>query len=423
MILSLRCFKSPPKCLSNRFAVILLNNNLSHKLHSTVSTFNPAKVTPDDHLDISNIIRPNIHIPSLAQSPTSPNPDFYLPYSHSIGRKGVPFPPDTKGFLVFETQYPREAPELGRLVFRLVPTPDPSLISAAPLYCRPTNHAPWSVNLFSITKGKGKQIIMEQLLKDRLVTPSLLDRCRQLGSKFKPIDSTPILCSLEQPWLFDFSHGWQKFYVLGHERMAHCALSWHSKAEYVVSGKRAMTGKAFVAFHSIKHRLFIRIVKVLEPIRYKVDDNKEVTLDGYVPGAYIPNRLSSPVLDLNAPLALPKVTNVLYNPYGRRNAQDPTSAWFRDPFDCVDRGVQHLKGLRLLINQPLTDKEKLNLDLTLSERDRLCRKIRSLKMVLESGIWKKCGAGCSNRVCQIMITSRTNLENSKSCSGANVFCI
>ncbi|KAF9007581.1 hypothetical protein BDQ17DRAFT_223769 [Cyathus striatus] len=123
-----------------------------------ISTFDPSRISPDDHMDLSNRYRRNVKLLSFGQQKAI----MKMPYSHISGvRLPQPYPPNTKGFLVFHSPYPTKHLN-------------------SPMYNRPNTHLPWSIPLFDIVNYKCYRFVGEQLLKDGLVTPSLLTRIRRI---------------------------------------------------------------------------------------------------------------------------------------------------------------------------------------------------------------------------------------------------
>lgn len=136
-----------------------------------LSTLNPKLLKFKDGLDLS--WKKSISI----RFPDSNGPGARLWYSQS-GQDGVPFPPDSSGFLYYNSEAPAGALERS-LRFRLTSNNTPSSFSGGQDLLAPSG-LPWRVTLPQIACYDLYPRIREQLLHENLATEEQLSQCRNI---------------------------------------------------------------------------------------------------------------------------------------------------------------------------------------------------------------------------------------------------
>ncbi|KAJ7663162.1 hypothetical protein DFH06DRAFT_986753 [Mycena polygramma] len=145
-----------------------------------ISTLNPARIKPEDHLDLSRRKKFTIRFPQ--STPTSRGGTFvYRQQRANVANRSeaTPFPPQSTGFLYYH-RAPDAAPLEGSIRFRV--TPDNKPLSF------PLGHdlavssgLPWQLLLLQLaTPKKVHARFCDQLVHERLVPPEQLAKCRAL---------------------------------------------------------------------------------------------------------------------------------------------------------------------------------------------------------------------------------------------------
>ncbi|KAJ7032598.1 hypothetical protein C8F04DRAFT_655356 [Mycena alexandri] len=137
--------------------------------HPLISTLNPLLVQPGDYMDLSGLKLKRIAFESSDMQTIGKKPSF----CYHVERKKVPFPDQCTGFLYYH-RAPDAAPLEGSLRFRLATHSPPSSKDLL----LPTG-MPWQVLLPQLARPFYKNLT-DQLLRDDLVTPQQISRCRTL---------------------------------------------------------------------------------------------------------------------------------------------------------------------------------------------------------------------------------------------------
>ena len=182
-----------------------------------LSSLCPNRLHPADHIDISGIRRPTVTLASGTQ---------FLNYardSDNDTRSRLPFPPDTRGFLYYYTP-PKAPPLAGEIRFRRANNLDSfhdgkDLLSA--------DKIPWSISLFSLANQSTHVSLREQVLTDKLVSPTMLAKWAEdkLPSLRYPVgrDCT-VLYYLRQPFFVRFNNHYFAFYTVTREDIGLCVV-------------------------------------------------------------------------------------------------------------------------------------------------------------------------------------------------------
>ena len=137
-----------------------------------VRTLDPTKLTPRDHINLSQLAWPNVVF-----APSSPIP------ANVSGRPIVQikatsllsdgFPPNTTGFLYYHVP-PYSSPLAGEVRFRITPSSDPASFAAGSDLLM-ENGMPWRILLLNVAGGIIFKGLLALLLQDGLVTPQVLN--------------------------------------------------------------------------------------------------------------------------------------------------------------------------------------------------------------------------------------------------------
>lgn len=139
---------------------------------------------------------------SLKQPHQSPYVSF-LAYGPKEGDIPVRFPPDQRGFFYYHSGS-TSSPYAGQLRFRVTQSADPGSWTTGSDFLQP-NGMPWNKNLFAIATQHPKlTAIREALLADGLITPELVERCRQVWDWRRELGPNLPLTSLRQPFVVKF---------------------------------------------------------------------------------------------------------------------------------------------------------------------------------------------------------------------------
>lgn len=193
----------------------------------TLRYLDAARVNHADNIDLSQTYHPKLRIlPTFTTQ--------HITYSHgefrdsSSFRVQVAFPSNTRGFLYYHrlTNTPATA---GEIRFKIENTfRDLSL----------PNHLPWNIPLLSIASQTYYHGFRTLLLKEKLVTPQLLTRCKTLASSFTPPLTkynrpSTIIHSLHQPFLVDFDTSALNFWLLSDNHVRRGQIDLHFGAKDV----------------------------------------------------------------------------------------------------------------------------------------------------------------------------------------------
>ena len=140
-----------------------------------IRTLDPAKLTLDDHLDLSSMTYPSLRfVPRSAKSLPGDTPwTWRFAYIIKLGDMER-FPPGTHGFMYYHVP-PNSSPLAGELRFRITPSISPMDFAAgADLLIE--NDQPWRYPLYKIMmRPEASREITALLLQDQLVSQRTLD--------------------------------------------------------------------------------------------------------------------------------------------------------------------------------------------------------------------------------------------------------
>ncbi|KAJ7663394.1 hypothetical protein DFH06DRAFT_987040, partial [Mycena polygramma] len=145
-----------------------------------ISTLNPARIRPEDYLDLSRRKRFTIQFPqSLAETGGT------IRYRHQKAKdlaktEVAPFPPQSTGFLYYHRP-PDAAPLEGSIRLRVTPDNLPSSFPLGHDLALPSG-VPWQLLLLQLATPKTlHDRFCDQLLYEKLVSPDQLAKCRALA--------------------------------------------------------------------------------------------------------------------------------------------------------------------------------------------------------------------------------------------------
>lgn len=156
----------------------------------SITTLNPQKLVRSDFVDFSGHIQPVIYPQRLPRSVVN---------FHFINSKGIPFPPNTRGFLYYHS--PPGAPFAGQIRFRLVEDGDPSKFAQSSDLMGPLG-VPWHIHVTWLGSKSTYKSICTQLLSENLATWSILNKYK---NENPPRARTPVVHSVGQPFSMSFS--------------------------------------------------------------------------------------------------------------------------------------------------------------------------------------------------------------------------
>ena len=166
---------------------------LRHCKHS-IRTLDPAELTEADFIDISNLIRPEIH---LSMSPTRRRAVDFAYRGHEK------FPEAARGFLYYHM--PMESrPLAGEIRFRTTHRADPLEFHNGRDLLLP-NGLPWSLLAITLSPLQ-RPVFLELLLRNRLFDKIHLDSLSRAGDNWqRGCKPKNIIHDLDQAFLHDFS--------------------------------------------------------------------------------------------------------------------------------------------------------------------------------------------------------------------------
>ncbi|KAJ7136282.1 hypothetical protein C8R46DRAFT_1361156 [Mycena filopes] len=226
-----------------------------------ISSLSPSSIMPTDCLDVSG--RDLISIQFLNAASIKVQPRVKFGY-------GLPFPAGCTGFLYYHRDT-NAAPLEGGLRFRLGST-DNSFPSVGADLMMP-NGLPWQVTLLQLSHpGYGR--VADQLLREHLITPVQLSRCREMVNG-QTITPALTLFRPTQEFPVDFTEMTSTFAVVGTESLRRFRKTGIFHFRVSIAGKRVLrntlSGSALARFE--KARLEdgrpvarMRITKIVHPI-------------------------------------------------------------------------------------------------------------------------------------------------------------
>ncbi|KAF7359017.1 hypothetical protein MSAN_01242400 [Mycena sanguinolenta] len=240
-----------------------------------VSTLDPARLKPSDHLDISSLLRYTIRVQSTYDHGTPAYPTLSY-YKH----KGVPsaFPPRTAGYFYFYR--PQNLPcTAGAIRFRIASV-YPAKFSRGRDLLRPDG-VPWEVSLPMVAKTR--PVLRDLLLRDGLVTATELRECQDMFHSHRKMGRVQtLLYRFDQPFSVSFDGSNHIQIVIGAQK--------YSSRIAVFQEQRSgwscpYSGKALVRFelsplpeHANSRRIVLRVIKITDPPKLRIP-----YYDGYLP--------------------------------------------------------------------------------------------------------------------------------------------
>ncbi|TFK45354.1 hypothetical protein OE88DRAFT_1669401 [Heliocybe sulcata] len=100
-------------------------------------------------------------------------PMYYLEGSHTRGRKDIPFPPESHGFLYWHLQ-PDAPPVTGQVRFRITKSSDPATFPSGHDLQLPDGRI-WHISLFDIARRQGYSGLRAHLMSEKLITAKMLN--------------------------------------------------------------------------------------------------------------------------------------------------------------------------------------------------------------------------------------------------------
>ncbi|KAL6302333.1 hypothetical protein BKA93DRAFT_751236 [Sparassis latifolia] len=231
-------------------------------------TFDPHSLDPRDFMDLSTIMAPCV-------SDRTQRTQLYFGSTH----KSVLFPPDTRGFLYYHS--PTDwSPLLGEIRFRLAQGSDVVNFALGKDLLWPQNGLPWRIMLFHIARAENYRPFREVLLRDKLVTPDVMDKCTRWPARM-PHDACQIIQSLDDLIYFDFSALNTAFCVLIGKDDLRRVMTRSLFCDFRSDVRTTpYIGSAFCRFERTADQslgLHLRVVKIREPAKLKLPD-----YDGYI---------------------------------------------------------------------------------------------------------------------------------------------
>ncbi|TFK35890.1 hypothetical protein BDQ12DRAFT_267695 [Crucibulum laeve] len=197
---------------------LIHQRSVRRRVRPQISTFDPARLVPEDYFDLSSRIAPNIKI-STAPTPLNP-------YYDVRNRAYLPYPPGTRGFYYFHSD-PSLPAAAAQIRFRVTPSPDPASFSEGKDLLRPST-LPWSLQILGLASDPPKPMLKE-LVKQGLVNTPLLEQCMAFYAKEPLSQYSHIATSLDDPFLVQFPVTVITFNTLGFRRMGKFILPFEKR--------------------------------------------------------------------------------------------------------------------------------------------------------------------------------------------------
>ncbi|KAJ6534133.1 hypothetical protein B0H19DRAFT_1080631 [Mycena capillaripes] len=249
------CRNSPDKPSNNR-----------GRPRNTISTLNPALISPSDYLDLSRRVSVNAHF-SESRSPTS-SMIYYDYFPGDLKRRKKPFPSQCAGFFYYHRP-PDAAPLEGSIRLRVAWSNSASAFPNGEDLLLPSG-SPWQIILPQIASHAQYAGIREQLLHENLVTEKQLSRCRAVFGNKHRTGSHRIIFRFNQEFPVQFDSGIyltivdDALYDLEFDRIFHAVLGKDRER------LAPWTGTALARFepsaHSGRRVVHLRIVKIVTPV-------------------------------------------------------------------------------------------------------------------------------------------------------------
>jgi len=199
------------------------------------------------------------------------------------------FPEGTRGFLYYNEPKAGAPPAAGDLRFRVTPGNTPASFVQGSDLLRPTG-LPWSTPLLamvekpeSVHTNEQYQPILQLLLEDGFVTPTLLETCATMAnsSRPQPVRGSRIIHSFGQLFHITFEASEFRFFALSMNQLQYkCRRIYYKNTKFL-----PYSGSALCCFersnlpqHKGTRTVVIRIVKIISPVTCRYPD-----YDGRVP--------------------------------------------------------------------------------------------------------------------------------------------
>ena len=187
-----------------------------HYSHRKVRTLDPAKLTPNDYVDLGAKSRPSVQFITQSNTPDSisgllvDNCGFQL---NTYVFQDARFPPNTAGFLYYHRP-PFCPPLAGEIRFRITSSSDPASFAVGSDLFTPLG-LPWKIPLLYMTISKLYATLRALLIQDGLVAPQLMETATAVAKTLKGTDHprrcdhvggnrSSIIGSLRQAFIFRF---------------------------------------------------------------------------------------------------------------------------------------------------------------------------------------------------------------------------
>ncbi|RDB30810.1 hypothetical protein Hypma_005772 [Hypsizygus marmoreus] len=264
---------------STKPEITVLKKSRIHRRHPPITTLHPDKLTVTEFRELSKQKQPTFMTVEWDVRQR-------LTYAHHEN-KYQPFPPGTRGFLYYYSD-PKLPSIAGELRFRITPSSDPGTFYHGNDLLR-ANGTPWSIRLLPIAVQHLHSGLRRLLLKDKLVTETILRVCQTLAKDHveKLRTQLPVIYSFGQPFLIDFSKHSLRFWVVKGDRSMPVDLLYISsefRRRLGENGKiTPYTGKAYISLELStlpqhpKNTVVFRVIKIIEPVKCVIDD-----YDGYM---------------------------------------------------------------------------------------------------------------------------------------------
>ncbi|KAJ7221380.1 hypothetical protein GGX14DRAFT_514370 [Mycena pura] len=268
-----RCWRTRP--ITTSFTRCIMRTPASEV--TVLSTFDPARLTASDFVDLSSRVR--FRIGRAARGRGEPNSAYTKYYK----RKGVttPFPPRTAGFFYYHQGSPFTA---SAIRFRVTTANASSKnFSKGTDLLRPDGEI-WELALITISKTRPS--VQRQLLRDGLVTQSELKHCAALFPAKRSRSPRTVLHQFGQPFSTSFyGNHWIQAVCGGEKHRCHLRIFRDHRKRIGRLPAYPYDGIAIVRFevsklpeHAGRRFAVLRIVKMIEPPTLRIPD-----YDGFLP--------------------------------------------------------------------------------------------------------------------------------------------
>ncbi|KAJ7042319.1 hypothetical protein C8F04DRAFT_98403 [Mycena alexandri] len=300
----------------------------------TVSSLNSLKIRSSDFIDASGLA-------PLAVAFDATQKPNQLWYNLSKKFESPPFPPASKGFLYYhnDTHTPLESGIRLRLTPSNSPSSSSSLLASGQDLIAPSG-APWHIPLPALVLDRMHTGIINQLLRENMVTQKQLWHCRTLFGKRWKQWAPQLITRLTQEFPADFS-GILNMTVVAGEAIHRLKLA-HI---FGLEAPGPWTGSAIVRFepstlpkYAGSRVLHLRILRIVTPVTPDTTRPRDVRIAKPEPGALL-TTLSRP-----SSLTVDSDTDVPANVEVNADAELESAPWAYN----IDRQTANGEALRAL---------------------------------------------------------------------------